>query len=598
MPYKVIGKCIYKKDSGKKVGCTNGSIKKYLAALHANTTNESNESLVFNLDTYDHSSGQDYIKATLHNNNKLVAYADLALFDGKIYINFIESVVKGKGYGRELMRYLAKEYGYENLERSSLTPDGVKMRKDLDKEFNFNHQEYLKSKNKHLKLEIVQNIKNDLIKSFLLDNINLGYQEAWKIVLKNSQFRVLNDFLINKFDIDFNDISAISEWFINSKTNTHDISEEPPHQILKELSILFKIPNNMLQENRIIKRLKLTNKATLPKIPVEQIFFHEKPDLSLILDITKMANNDLDKNNGKNFKKEKVNVKMIVPTQKTVDFDNLESTKNVGSDTGAELVKHNQFYFVIDGHHRIANAIINDLDEIEAKVFTNDSKMSLKENLRETLLNELLIGEDYPSNFDLEHFKTLTTFKDRLIYCKENLQHISNGSSRAVFKIDDTKVLKLAKNKKGLAQNNTEISLNYDNNWYSTILADVIEAHEDGLWVEMELAIPAKNQDFIDELGYGLDVVIDYLYYCYYSFIKQDKGAASFYIPDEEVKNHFENDPNEFVNTLVNMMSEHIINPADFGKLNSYGIVNREGHKTLVLIDFGINDEVYDTYYT
>lgn len=36
MPYKVKGKCVYKKDTGKKVGCTKGSVKDYLAALHAN----------------------------------------------------------------------------------------------------------------------------------------------------------------------------------------------------------------------------------------------------------------------------------------------------------------------------------------------------------------------------------------------------------------------------------------------------------------------------------------------------------------------------------------------------------------------------------
>lgn len=36
MPYEVRGKCIYKKDGGTKVGCTKGSVKKYLAALHAN----------------------------------------------------------------------------------------------------------------------------------------------------------------------------------------------------------------------------------------------------------------------------------------------------------------------------------------------------------------------------------------------------------------------------------------------------------------------------------------------------------------------------------------------------------------------------------
>ena len=34
MPYTVRGHCVYKKDTGKKVGCTKGDVKKYLAALH------------------------------------------------------------------------------------------------------------------------------------------------------------------------------------------------------------------------------------------------------------------------------------------------------------------------------------------------------------------------------------------------------------------------------------------------------------------------------------------------------------------------------------------------------------------------------------
>ena len=38
MPYMTVGKCVYKKKAdgskGKKVGCTEGSVKKYLAALH------------------------------------------------------------------------------------------------------------------------------------------------------------------------------------------------------------------------------------------------------------------------------------------------------------------------------------------------------------------------------------------------------------------------------------------------------------------------------------------------------------------------------------------------------------------------------------
>jgi hypothetical protein len=45
MPYTVKGKCVYKKDGGAKVGCTKGSVDKYLAALHANT-NESENKIV------------------------------------------------------------------------------------------------------------------------------------------------------------------------------------------------------------------------------------------------------------------------------------------------------------------------------------------------------------------------------------------------------------------------------------------------------------------------------------------------------------------------------------------------------------------------
>jgi hypothetical protein len=36
MPYKIKGKCIYKKDTSKKVGCTTGSVQKYMKALHTN----------------------------------------------------------------------------------------------------------------------------------------------------------------------------------------------------------------------------------------------------------------------------------------------------------------------------------------------------------------------------------------------------------------------------------------------------------------------------------------------------------------------------------------------------------------------------------
>jgi hypothetical protein len=46
MPYKIKGRCIYRKDTGKKVGCTKGSVKKYMAALHTNVVESTNSTIV------------------------------------------------------------------------------------------------------------------------------------------------------------------------------------------------------------------------------------------------------------------------------------------------------------------------------------------------------------------------------------------------------------------------------------------------------------------------------------------------------------------------------------------------------------------------
>jgi hypothetical protein len=43
MPYYSKGKCIYKKGTDEKVGCTKGSIKKYMKAIHANVKESLNE---------------------------------------------------------------------------------------------------------------------------------------------------------------------------------------------------------------------------------------------------------------------------------------------------------------------------------------------------------------------------------------------------------------------------------------------------------------------------------------------------------------------------------------------------------------------------
>jgi len=66
MPYthrKVGNKqCVYKKEGGEKVGCTSGSIDKYLAALHANADESVEKDKLVNEKT------KNLIKSLLHKN--------------------------------------------------------------------------------------------------------------------------------------------------------------------------------------------------------------------------------------------------------------------------------------------------------------------------------------------------------------------------------------------------------------------------------------------------------------------------------------------------------------------------------------------------
>ena len=109
------------------------------------------------------------------------------------------------------------------------------------------------------------------------------------------------------------------------------------------------------------------------KIPVSKVFFndnlHAKGYNSDVMAFIDVYDSD------ESFEKEPVldvPVELIVPTQKFISKDNLESVKdnlNSGS-TGAFLVKYGDFYYINDGHHRISNRILNGDKSIRAHVRT------------------------------------------------------------------------------------------------------------------------------------------------------------------------------------------------------------------------------------
>jgi hypothetical protein len=217
-------------------------------------------------------------------------------------------------------------------------------------------------------------------------------------------------------------------------------------------------------------------------------------------------------------------------------------------------------------------------------------KKLVSKSINEIYLVENVIDEDYPTSFDMDLFKNLKSFIERVKYCDKHLKKISSGSSRIVYIIDDTKVLKLAKNTKGIAQCETEINWGQDG-YYGTILARTIDNHPDGLWVEMELARKIKIGDFKRIEGVDFNKLGAYLRI----FNDENNGKRPYTFLNKEDREILEN--NEFVSLISSFMLDSDSPAGDLARLNSYGLVERDGQEQIVIIDFGLTGDIYDTYY-
>jgi hypothetical protein len=201
------------------------------------------------------------------------------------------------------------------------------------------------------------------------------------------------------------------------------------------------------------------------------------------------------------------------------------------------------------------------------------------------------IEEDYPLSWNIEEFKNLKSFNKRIKYCEQNLQRISSGTSRIVYKIDETKVLKLAKNEKGIAQNKTEINFSEDYLW-DMVVAKLFDYDEDGLWVEMELARKVTTSIWNNIVGIPIDIVRDGT-----RFMEQQKGSLKTLYRLKEPERMEELYENDFTSTILDLIANYDVGSGDFGKLSTYGLVNRDGKDEIVIIDYGLTNEVYDSYY-
>jgi hypothetical protein len=201
-----------------------------------------------------------------------------------------------------------------------------------------------------------------------------------------------------------------------------------------------------------------------------------------------------------------------------------------------------------------------------------------------------VVPEAYPPTWNLETFKSLQSFSKRVAYCNQNLQRLASGSSRIAYKIDEEKVLKLAKNKKGVAQNSVERDY-YVQQSYGDVVAKVFDIDENDLWLEMELAKKLTPSRFKALTGASVEDVGNYL------LIKDgiDNGRKSFRNQDTEIQAKL--DENEWVQQVYTLCREVDLSVGDFGRISSYGEVIRNGKPAVVIIDMGLSKSVWNDFY-
>ena len=244
------------------------------------------------------------------------------------------------------------------------------------------------------------------------------------------------------------------------------------------------------------------------------------------------------------------------------------------------------------------------------------------------------ILEAYQPKFsfkELEKLYETRGYASQYIYCKKMLGNsVGCGSSRVIFTLSDNMVLKLAGAdlpEAGIDQNINEYRMYKKCN--SPLLPRIYYHDKHFSFLVCESVIPAQTEDFEKILG-----IPWYHYYSqntekklknmthpeqgdkevgynkYFNNIKkpweqseQCIGDILLYIEDVYTLQEGDIDPSmeKIIKGIPWLQSMEVLAQKyglqDFNSIENFGIVNRDGNPTIVVLDSGLDDEVYDNYY-
>jgi len=212
-------------------------------------------------------------------------------------------------------------------------------------------------------------------------------------------------------------------------------------------------------------------------------------------------------------------------------------------------------------------------------------------------LRDLVKEAPIPDDWDSSAFTKEKSFASRVRYAKERAKRLGGGSSRVAFEIEyqgRPTVLKIAKNKKGMAQNDYESQMLAD--WYVKDLGITIPMiddnstdQDDPTWLHVEKATKMKPNEFKKLVG-GFKDQYELQQFVEWSTGKRREPPGGMSTEDAQQK--LEDD--ELLDGLMNLAGNYDIAIPDLCMRSNWGLY--KGNP--VLIDVGGSSEVMQKYYS
>ena len=269
------------------------------------------------------------------------------------------------------------------------------------------------------------------------------------------------------------------------------------------------------------------------------------------------------------LKREKDNHKLEkLSTRMKKLFDKLVKQRKESLEKHGELGTYNIVWKVLRR--------TNYLDKMWDIINTIYNKVnSIKENVeRKPILKEAAKDE-----FSYEELSSIDDYRKAIEYCWKNIgEYIGVGSSRAVFQIDDEKVLKLAMNDYGIQQNMVEYENRHNN---LPLFPNIFEQYcdKDYKYIVAEYVLSATNEDVMQCLGFDTETFFHVI-----QLMGESKHDKSVYA---EIEEYIENDKSDTLMEIFDYVRTNYTAVGDMRSLGNWGLALRNGKEHMVLLDAG-----------